>query len=195
MSNLPVYSTLPQLLHFLFFSCQTGYIKQACMFWPWSRQTLISHTLLPPGFLRIALCRFRHMCRWAWLCDCIWIYLWVLSCLYNRTADWHLHLCRICASVLWSGHSTMYFHMTDGCVDLQQEAWLHCFTISLETRTLYTNYGALSAFCAMDASLPVVGTSTRRREGAPRLKWTPETSWRGRGVANVCFGHGLCQRV
>lgn len=107
MSNLPVYSTLPQLLHFLFFPCQTGYIKQACMFWPWSRQTLISHTLLPPGFLRIALCRFRHMCRWAWLCDCIWIYLWVLSCQYNRTADWHLHLCRICASVLWSGHNVL----------------------------------------------------------------------------------------
>lgn len=31
--------------------------------------------------------------------------------------------------------------------------------------------------------------------GAGRLKWTPETSCRGRGVVNVCFRHGLCQRV
>lgn len=89
----------------------------------------------------------------------------------------------------------MYFHMTDGCVGLQQEAWLHCFTTPLETRTEDPCYGVPSAFCVMDASLPVVGTSTRRREGVPRHKWTPETSWRGRGVANVCFGHGLCHRV
>lgn len=78
---------------------------------------------------------------------------------------------------------------------LQQEAWLHYFTTSLETRTEYQRLGALSTFSVMDASLPVVGKSTRQREGVPRLKWTPETSWRGRGVANVCFGHGLCQRV
>lgn len=84
--------------------------------------------------------------------------------------------------------------MTDGYVGLQQEAWLQCFTISRNKNRVPALWSAV-LFCVMDASLPVVGTSTRQREGATLHKWTPETSWRGRGVANVCFGHGLCQRV
>lgn len=52
-----------------------------------------------------------------------------------------------------------------------------CVSQSLQkTRSVYPRYGPPSAHRATDASLPVVGTSTRRREGAPRLKWTPETS-------------------
>lgn len=85
----------------------------------------------------------------------------------------------------------MYFHMTDGCINLEQEAWPHSCSISSETRTVRPH----CSFGVMDASLAAEGTSTRQREGATQLKWTPETSCRGRGVVNVCFGHGLCQRV
>lgn len=63
------------------------------------------------------------------------------------------------------GQGTMYFHMTDSSVGLQQEAWLHCFAISPETRTEYPCYGVLCMFCVRDASLPVVGTATTQREG------------------------------
>lgn len=40
---------------FLHFSCQTGYIKQACVcFGPGEDRTLVSHTAAPPAGLRIA---------------------------------------------------------------------------------------------------------------------------------------------
>lgn len=93
----------------------------------------------------------------------------------------------------------MRFHMTDGGVGLQQEAWLHCFTIFLKQERS-THTGALPAACVMDANSACRGYE-RTVEGSggggglPSHKWTPETSWRGRGVANVCFGHGLCQSV
>lgn len=103
----------------------------------------------PHGFLRTALCVLMHMY------------------IYNKKNG---RLTPAPSVLLSAGpvvRAKMYFHMTDGCVGLQQEAWLHCFTISLETRTEYPHYGAVSAFCVMDASLRVVGTSTRRREGVP----------------------------
>lgn len=48
-------STSNLICLFLHFSCQTGYIKQACVcFGPGEDRTLVSHTVSPPACLRIA---------------------------------------------------------------------------------------------------------------------------------------------
>lgn len=48
-------STANLICFFLHFSCQTGYIKQACVcFGPGKDRTLVSHTVSPPACLRIA---------------------------------------------------------------------------------------------------------------------------------------------
>lgn len=63
------------------------------------------------------------------------------------------------------GQGKMYFLMTDGSVGLQQEAWLQCFTIYLETRTERPHCSTLSASSAMGASLLVSGYKHKTEGG------------------------------
>lgn len=152
-------------------------------FGPGKDRTLVSHTVSPPACLRIADGCTVLVARSSFLYASAWNF-----CITERQMS-------TCTSLRLSpqsrGRADMHFHVTNGCVNLAQEAWPHSCTISSETRSVYPHYG----LCVIDASLPAEGTSTRQREGAGRLKWTPETSCKGRGVVNVCFRHGLCQRV
>ena len=102
-----------------------------------------------------------------WHMDISVLEFFPVELLYNKNI--RFDTCTLClVSPCGQGKKKkVYFHMTEGCVGLQQEAWRHCFTISPETRSEHP-----ALWCAdrvfvfvMDASLPVVGTSTRRREG------------------------------
>lgn len=152
-------------------------------FGPGKDRTLLSHTISPCVCLRVAGGSTLPVARSPFLHASAWNF-----CITERQMSTCTSLIK--PSLPRPGRRVLS-HDKWLQKNLAQEAWPCSCTISSETRSVYQNYG----FCVIDASLPAQGTSTRQREGAGRLKWTPETSCRGRGVVNVCFRHGLCQRV
>lgn len=160
MSNLKVHATLQQQLDSLFFlpnTAQETSLKEAQLSSPCSLRASTESllcTFCPVGCTRARLFGCAHECT--------------SGCLPPAYT---------CTSVPFSIGPVVRAKCTRQMAAQTCNRKPGCVSQSLQkTRSVYPRYGPPSARRATDASLPVVGTSTRRREGAPRLKWTPETS-------------------
>lgn len=173
-------------------------------------QTLVSAFLSFNGFPKIAIsCQFLsfickkeevasafYSCwlRWMFVCGCICTSSFWEDFVFDKTGEWHL--LSLLSWVLWSGQNVLSHDIWVCGPSTGSIAGVSQFLKKQEqsSRTIVTRL-PFFLFFVMDASLSVVGLRARQREGGTRHKWTPETSCEGRGVASVCFGHGLCQCI